>query len=54
MIGLSLNGLGVVKLHQDGEGNDRPRRLATMPTRNEFNDRVIMMIHGTMCNGSQL
>ena len=28
MIGLLLNGLGVVKLHQDGEANDRPQKVA--------------------------
>ena len=26
MIGLLLNGLEVIKLHQDGEANDRPRK----------------------------
>ena len=54
MIGLLLNGLGVVKLHQDGEANDRPRRWAGMPTENEFNDRLILTLHETMCNRSQL
>ena len=42
MFGLLLNGLGVVKLHQDGEVNDRPRRQARMPAENEFKDRLIM------------
>ncbi len=34
MIGLLLNGLEVVKLHQDGEANDRPRKT-TMDGRRE-------------------
>ena len=50
MIGLLLNELGVVRLHQDGEAYDRPRktamaefaRLAVKNTENEFNDRLIM------------
>ena len=54
MIGLLLNGLGVVKRSQDGEVNDHPRRQVWMPTENEFNDRLIMTIRGTMCNFSQL
>ena len=62
MIGLLLNGLGVVKRSQEGEVNDRPwktamaefARLATKNTENEFNDRLIMTLHGTMCNCSQL
>ncbi|MBU2645190.1 hypothetical protein KKI24_10810 [bacterium] len=33
-----LNGLGVVKHRQDGDVNDRPRRQAWMPVKNEFND----------------
>ena len=33
MIGLLLNGLGVVKLHQDGEANDRPRKCAWLNSR---------------------
>ena len=48
MIGLLLNGLGVVKRSQDGEVNDRPRRQAWMPAENEFNDRLIMTLHETM------
>ena len=34
MIGLLLNGLGVVKRSQDGEVNDRPRKTA-MTSRRE-------------------
>ncbi len=54
MVGLLLNGLGVVKLSQDGEVNDRRRKTAMYGLENEFNDRLIMTIHGTMCNSSQL
>ena len=58
MIGLLLNGLGVVNRSQDGEANDRSRktaisefaRLAAKNVENEFNDRLIMTIHTTMCN----
>ena len=42
MIGLLLNGLGVVKYHQDGDTSDRPRRQPWMAAENEFNDRLIM------------
>ncbi len=55
MIGLILNGLELIKLHQDGEVNDRPRKTAMngRPSvshlykgnallENEFNDRLMM------------
>ena len=62
MVGLLLNGLGVVKRSQDGEVNDRPRktamaefaRLAAKNVENEFNDRLIMTLLETMCTCSQL
>jgi|APSaa5957512622_1039677.scaffolds.fasta_scaffold706683_1 hypothetical protein len=41
MIGLLLNGLRAVKRSQDGEVNDRPRKVAI---ENEYNDRLIMTI----------
>ena len=62
MIGMLLNGLGVVKQSQDGEANDRSRntamaefaRLAAKNVENAFNDRLITTRHATMCNCSQL
>jgi hypothetical protein len=42
MIGLLLNGLGVVKRSQEGEVSDRPRRQPWMDAENEFSDRLIM------------
>ena len=42
MIGLSLNGLGVIKRSQDDGVNDRPRRQPWMAVENEFNGRLIM------------
>ena len=61
MIGQLLNGLGVVKRSQDGEANDRLRktamtefaRSATKNVENEYDDRLIVTILGTMCNGLQ-
>ena len=54
MVGLLLNGLGTIKHRQDGDVSDRPRRQAWMPAENEFNDRLIMTIHGRSCDYSQL
>ena len=62
MIGLLLNGLGVVKRSQDGEVNDHLRktamfefaRLAAKNVENEFTDKLIITIHETLCNGSRL
>ncbi len=42
VIGLLLNGLGVIKHRQDGDVNDRPRRQPGMAAENEFNNRLIM------------
>ena len=42
MIGLPLNGLGVVKRSQDGVVNERPRRRTWIHAANEFNGRWIM------------
>ena len=60
MIGLLLNGLGVVKRNQDGEVNDRPRktvmvefaRLAAKNVENEFNDRFMCGLNYNTLGGA--